>query len=476
MKSTQGRTFFTTALIFLLALLVLGMSMQLLVRDYLTDAAFEKLDNNSEALSRLAASYYADGSLSSMQFLMNLDLIATVSDMDAVICGSSGQIVICSDFAEGCNHQELTLNQDYMNQIAKKGILHETRVLQGLFSGVRYVTARPIYENGSGQVIGYMLVSSPITETQTVLHRISSIFSLGSIVVLLISVIAMAYFSKRQSSPLLEMARKARAFGHGDLDARVKINGNEPREVEELAIAFNNMASSLQKMEYSRQEFVANVSHELKTPMTTIGGYVDGILDGTIPPEKQRYYMEIVSTETKRLSRLVRSMLDISQLQSEGGIPSDKMSRFDVEECAGKMLITFEKKILDKNLQVDVDMPEHPCYTVAQEDYISQVIYNLLDNAVKFCPQGGTLTLRVREDGSKIYVTVGNDGETIPPEELPLLFDRFHKIDKSRSQNRDGWGLGLYIVKTIIGLHGEDITATSIDGKTEFTFTLPLTS
>ncbi|MCR3600452.1 hypothetical protein K0B41_23715, partial [Salmonella enterica subsp. enterica serovar Mbandaka] len=113
MKSTQGRTFFTTALIFLLALLVLGMSMQLLVRDYLTDAAFEKLDNNSDALSRLAASYYADGSLSSMQFLMNLDLIATVSDMDAVICGSSGQIVICSDFAEGCNHQELTLNQDY---------------------------------------------------------------------------------------------------------------------------------------------------------------------------------------------------------------------------------------------------------------------------------------------------------------------------------------------------------------------------
>ena len=140
------------------------------------------------------------------------------------------------------------------------------------------------------------------------------------------------------------------------------------------------------------------------------------------------------------------------------------------------MLITFEKKINDKGLNVDVNFPEHPVYTLANQDYITQVIDNLLDNAVKFCPEGGTLGLTIREGGSKAYVSVSNDGETIPPEELPLVFDRFHKLDKSRSQNRDGWGLGLYIVKTIIGLHGEDITATSIDGRTEFTFTLPLSS
>jgi signal transduction histidine kinase len=208
--------------------------------------------------------------------------------------------------------------------------------------------------------------------------------------------------------------------------------------------------------------------------MTTIGGYIDGILDGTIPPERQRHYMQIVSDETKRLSRLVRSMLDISQLQSEGGIPAENMLRFDVCECVGQMLITFEQKIMAKQLQVDVKFPECPIYTVAQQDYISQVVYNLLDNAVKFCPQGGTLTLTIRESGGKIYVSVGNDGKTIPPEELSLLFDRFHKIDKSRHEKRDGWGLGLYIVKTIVGLHGEDISVTSLEGKTEFTFTLPL--
>mgnify|MGYP000151114085 CR=1 FL=1 len=134
----------------------------------------------------------------------------------------------------------------------------------------------------------------------------------------------------------------------------------------------------------------------------------------------------------------------------------------------------FEKKINDKHLNVNVDMPEHPVYTMANPDYITQVIYNLIDNAVKFCPDGGNLGLRIKEGGSKAYVSVSNDGETIPPDELPLVFDRFHKLDKSRSQNRDGWGLGLYIVKTIVCSHGENISVTSRDGKTEFTFTLPL--
>jgi signal transduction histidine kinase len=219
---------------------------------------------------------------------------------------------------------------------------------------------------------------------------------------------------------------------------------------------------------------VANVSHELKTPMTTIAGYIDGILDGTIPEHRHRYYLQIVSDETKRLSRLVRSMLDISRLQDQEGIPDEKKTRFDLTECVGQVLITFEKKINDKNLEVEVDMPEHPVFTRANQDYVTQVVYNLIDNGVKFCPQGGELGICIRESDTKAYISVSNQGETIPPEELPLVFDRFHKIDKSRSQNRDGWGLGLYIVKTTVCSHGENISVTSRDGKTEFTFTMPL--
>jgi signal transduction histidine kinase len=263
-------------------------------------------------------------------------------------------------------------------------------------------------------------------------------------------------------------------FGHGKLDARVNVAGKSPVEIQELALAFNNMAESLQKSEDQRQDFVANVSHELKTPMTTIGGYIDGMLDGTIPPERHRYYMQIVSDETKRLSRLVRSMLDISRMQGQEGIPAEKLRPFDICECAGQVLITFEQKINNKRLNVEVDMPEEPLSVLADPDAITQVVYNLVDNAVKFCPEEMTLSLAVREDDEKVYVTVGNEGATIPADELPLVFDRFHKLDKSRSENRDGWGLGLYIVKTLICRHGEDISVSSQDGKTEFTFTLPL--
>jgi signal transduction histidine kinase len=167
-------------------------------------------------------------------------------------------------------------------------------------------------------------------------------------------------------------------------------------------------------------------------------------------------------------------MLDISQLQTEQGIPDEKKTRFDLEECAGQVLITFEQKITSKDMQVEVDMPEHPVFIFANQDYITQVIYNLLDNAVKFCPTGGTVGLRIREGSNKAYISVYNDGDTIPAQELPLVFDRFHKIDKSRSQNRDGWGLGLYIVKTIVCSHGENISVSSCNGRTEFTFTMPL--
>ena len=166
-------------------------------------------------------------------------------------------------------------------------------------------------------------------------------------------------------------------------------------------------------------------------------------------------------------------MLDISRLQDQGGIPEEQKTRFDMEECIGEVLITFEQKILSKNLEVNVDLPEYPVFTRAEKDAVTQVVYNLLDNAVKFCPEGGELGLRIRPAGHKAYISVSNQGETIPPEELSLLFDRFHKLDKSRTRNRDGWGLGLYIVKTIVCSHGEDISVSSKNGRTEFTFTLP---
>ena len=472
MRSANSRSYFAAIIIFLVALLFLGWILQVFMGNYLAKTAFSQLENQAQVLSELTAAYYEQGSLSSIQYLFNLEIASRVADADALICDSQGKILICSEEPMGCRHQGLTLNGDLLDRAKKTGKSTDTGVLSGIYTDNRYVCAKAIRSGNT--LIGVVLVSTPASSTVAVLDRISDTFMFASLITVSIAVIVMSYLSRIMGNPLREMAKTASAFGHGDLDARVRLSRHQPEEVEELALAFNNMASSLQKSEYQRQEFVANVSHELKTPMTTIGGYIDGMLDGTIPPEKHRHYMQIVSDETKRLSRLVRSMLDISQLQSEGGIPDEKKSRFDILECAGQMLLTFEQKIVSKELDVDVQMPDYPLFTVANRDSICQVIYNLIDNAVKFCPTGGVLGLKVSSGDSKIYISVENEGESIPAEELPLVFDRFHKLDKSRSQNRDGWGLGLYIVKTIVCSHGEDISVTSMDGKTAFTFTLPL--
>ena len=469
----SSRNFQAALLLFLSALLILGMALRTTVRNGLNEQAFDKLENDANVLSDLTAAYHAEGGVHSIQYIINLDLAARVSGADAVLCDETGKIILCSDSPTGCIHQGYHLTQDYMNTILQNGGSNDISTLLNLYEDVRYLSAKPVYAD-AGQLIGIVIVSSPVEATNMVVQQLTRVFILCVLVILLCGGVLMRAATRRQSQPLREMAKTARAFGHGELNSRVHLTGDYTEDIEELALAFNNMASSLQKSEYSRQEFVANVSHELKTPMTTIGGYIDGILDGTIPPERQQHYMRIVSEETKRLSRLVRSMLDIAQLQSEGGVPDEKKTRFDVGECAGQMLITYEQKIMAKNLNVEVEMPEYPVYTVANRDYISQVIYNLLDNAVKFCPDGGDLGLTLTEGDSKLFVSVSNTGKTIPPEELSLLFDRFHKIDKSRTEKKDGWGLGLYIVKTIVGLHGEDISVTSIEGKTEFTFTLPL--
>ena len=304
------------------------------------------------------------------------------------------------------------------------------------------------------------------------MQRSSSLFFYSAIIVLVLSMAAATFLSHQQVQPLNKVAEAARRFGRGELDTRVEVPKSCGEEIVDLANAFNTMADSLEKSEQRRQEFVANVSHELKTPMTTIGGYIDGMLDGTIPPEKQQHYMQIVSGEVRRLSRLVRNMLDIAKLQAMG-VEDSRKTRFDLGEELSDVLITFEQKIYNKHLDVRVDLPDKPVWTRAERDSITQVIYNLIDNAIKFCPDGGRLSLRVQSDGGKACVSVENTGPTIDKDELPLLFDRFHKADKSRSADREGWGLGLYIAKTIVGAHGGDIWATSENGVTQFNFTLP---
>ena len=290
--------------------------------------------------------------------------------------------------------------------------------------------------------------------------------------VMLAAVIAVYFITDRIIRPLKNMTSAAKSFGDGDFSTRVAVYGSD--EVAALGNAFNNMADSLQNLEKMRSSFLASVSHDLRTPMTTIAGFIDGIMSGAIPADKQEYYLQIISSEIHRLSRLVSQILDISRLES--GDRKMNFETFDVAEVARIVLLSFEKKIDEKRLDVNFYADnENEMLVCADKDAIHQVIYNLCHNAIKFSREEGRLEINISEYGPKqIKISVYDDGQTISEEESHKIFERFYKTDESRGLDKTGVGLGLYISKTIIDSHGETIGVNSSEGGEgcEFFFTL----
>ena len=230
------------------------------------------------------------------------------------------------------------------------------------------------------------------------------------------------------------------------------------------------MAEDLDRLEKTRREFVSNVSHELRSPLTSMQGFIGGMMDGTIPEGERDKYLQIVWDETKRLNKLITTLLDLSHIES-GKTPLTR-TRFDVNEMICRVLVRQETRINEKNLNVDIDFQNETCFVDADADRIEQVIVNLVDNAIKYGREdGGTLSLRTREEGNQARVIVADDGPQIPPEDLPQIFERFYKVDKAHTTGK-GTGLGLAIVKSIIDQHGKKIQAFSDEKETRFEFTL----
>ena len=472
MKTTFSRQFAMIAALLLLCLLITGVSFRFLMLGTIESQNQQTMIRDAEAVAELAEAYDSVGDLqNNFDFHISLSLFTKVGDAEALLCDTDGVIRICSCEKFSCDHIGQTVDPVLLAEIQKDGSWYEETSLSSIYDEPRYLAGQTLLAS-DGEQIGYVLVSAPMAQTKNFMLRSSTLFFYVAITVLIVSMLAASFLSRMQVRPLGQMADAARRFGRGELSVRVEESPKNTSEINDLDRAFNTMVDSLESSERRRQEFVANVSHELKTPMTTIGGYIDGMLDGTIPPEKQQHYMQIVSGEVRRLSRLVRNMLDISRLQAMG-VEESRMTRFDLGELMSDVIITFEQKINGKGLNVDVELPDRPVWVKAERDGITQVVYNLLDNAIKFCPQGGKLGLFLALEGGKAKVTVQNSGPTIDPNELPLLFDRFQKADKSRSADREGWGLGLYIANTIVGAYGGDIWATSENGITNFIFTLP---
>ena len=428
--SLYWRQFMLTAGMVVLTMALLGVSFYALSYNYTVSEKRQEMQDRAVLVAQLSVDYFTagdDAERDQGDALRSLAGVASrMTDVDFLICDTTGSVLLTTD--ADLAGKTVVVPEDITQTVLGSERLYEGRSTVGVYEKKQFV------------------VGVPMTDAD------------GSFVT-----------SMRQIQPLTEMVKATRAYAGGDFDVRMQETG-DCGEISELAASFNAMADSLQETERQRRDFIANVSHELKTPMTTIAGYTDGILDGTIPPEKERQYLQIISDESRRLSRLVRRMLDISQIQNK----EMKKEEFDLCESARIALLSMEKKITDRGLDVDAEIPEDSVMVQGDRDLITQVIYNLLENAAKFATPGSQLYLGLAVNGEKAYVTVRNLGPTIPAEEIPLLFERFHKSDKSRSEDKDGYGLGLYIVKTILAQHKEQITVTSQDGVTAFTFTMQM--
>ena len=458
----------------LLTLVLLGTVFFSLSYNYARGQKTDELLERAQVVSRLSVRYLESGRYLTMEELRQDQVFqqlaataAMISDMDILVCDEEGHVLLSTD--ETMEGQSITIPEGVMSAVLEQGTWAGRSRLDQLYESKRFVGGVSVVSPTTGKVLGSVFTVSSGDTVDALWRTFAGLLVMTALVVLMISFVATSVTTMRQIKPIREMAQATRCYAEGDFDIRMNDYGRDD-EIGELAASFNNMAERLQQTERQRREFIANISHELKTPMTTIAGYTDGILDGTIPPENEKQYLQIIANESRRLSRLVRRMLDVSQLQAMD--PLRNGNHFDICESMRRVLISMEKKINDRHLDVEADIPDEPILVLGDNDMITQVLYNLLENAAKFAREGSTLYLGVTMMDGKARVTVRNVGDTIPAEELPLLFERFHKSDKSRSEDKDGYGLGLYIVKTILQQHKEDISVTSENGVTTFTFSL----
>lgn len=403
------------------------------------------------------------------------NLIIFISDGDGMIKlagGSEKSLQYTGDDGMVPADETLSYPASVLEELRSSSGVTRTDTLDGFFEENHVVYILPITSE-DGNMVGSVMACTLNSGFDELLEAMNKTIIMSSLWLMLAALIAVYIISERLASPIRAMSRAAREFAAGHFDVRVPVNGND--EVSELAEAFNNMANSLQHSEETKRIFLSNISHDLRTPMTTISGFIDGILEGAIPPEKQPHYLGVIASEVRRLSRLVSTLLDITKIQA--GERKFNRTPFDICEQAREIIISSEQRLEAKKLDVQFKAEKDNMYVNADRDAIHQILYNICDNAIKFSKEGGVYEISIRESGNKIVVSVYNEGDGIQEEDIPYVFDRFYKSDKSRGLDKTGVGLGLYIARTIIEAHKEKIWVESEYGKwCRFTFTLPKTT
>ena len=472
-KSISTAFFSLVSTLMVLGIVLMGASEWVLFKNYFAKDRYETLDQVVGVTQRTAQYLVQQAELPEGDELdalsTKLEIIGESAEAYLFFTDNDGRVMIASSPDK---LESLTVPEEMMEKIdaSDADYYHVFGTLGGMLDGKSYITVSEM-RNENGQPSGYLFLCSSGEQLTQFKQQFWSNFLLSACVMLLCASILTKLLMRKLTDPLQKVTDAAQRFGGGDLSVRVEGVEGEG-EVADLARTFNRMADNIQTNDNSRGQFMGNIAHELRTPMTTIKGFVDGILDGTIPPEMQNHYLQLVSEETGRLARLIQNMLDLSKLESGEYQVNARM--FNIWDTLTGVALSAEQRINDGMIEIEGLTMDEKALVYADPDLIHQVVYNLLDNAIKFTPAGGTIRFSVEKLGPETEIAVWNSGQGISPEALPYVFQRFYKEDRSRGLHARGAGLGLNICKVLVNLSGGQIRVESQQGEwCRFVFTLP---
>ena len=464
----------TLYLKFCLAYLIFGFFGFFVVATFASSMTLEQLKREkSESLYKeatlIANTYASDlytNEISLDTVKKQLDAIDVFINSTIWIINPSGRLILSTDAPLDINTEVVIAGFDPTITV---GSYYTTGTFFDSFGKEMLSVFAPITTNYKVQ--GYVVIHTSMDDLRASRENILSISYIMLIIIFLLSLIILLFFHEFVYSPLRKITTATEQYASGNMHYEFSVESDD--EMGYLAAALSYMASEIAKNEDGQKKFIANVSHDFRSPLTSIKGYLEAMLDGTIPPELHEKYLGIVLNETERLTKLTNSLLTLNNLNMRGMVLEKTI--FDINQVIRNTAASFEGTLSQKRISIELILTGEELPVEADMGKIQQVLYNLTDNAIKFSNPESSIKIETTEKHQKVFVSVKDSGIGIPKESLKLIWDRFYKTDLSRGKDKKGTGLGLSITKEIILAHNENINVISTEGVgTEFIFSLPL--
>lgn len=446
--------------IFTTSILVSGYAL-----DKLTDYTASRLYKSANVTASQYLPKYFNETISLSEVRTQLSGIESYTDAAVWLVDAEGNL-ICSKSPD--DYPDVpTVIPDFdptenVGSIWQKGDYH------GCFTEDVITVIAPVTQDFTTK--GYLLIHQNLDEINALQNALLQRVYIALIIIYLLSFMIFLAFELLVHRPLVEITQAATQYASGNLNYEIPIRTSD--EMGYLSASLNYMSSQLRDMENYQKKFVANVSHDFRSPLTSIKGYIEAMADGTIPPEMQSKYLNIILFETERLTDLTRDLLELNAFDTQELLLNRES--FDIHDVIRSTAASFEGTCTQKKISIELVLATRHLSVFADKHKIQQVLYNLIDNAIKFSDPDSIITVETTERGEKVFVSVKDNGVGIPRDSLNKIWERFYKTDSSRGKDKKGTGLGLSIVKESIQAHGENINVISTEGVgSEFTFTLP---